>query len=475
MKDIIVIGAGVVGCSIAQALSKFDCSVLVLEGGNDLSVGTSKANSGIVHAGYDAKFGTNKAKFNVLGNAMFDKLSADLDFPFKRNGSLVLCFEKENLFELENLKANGEKNGVSGLEILSAKEVLDLEPNINKAVAGALLAKTGGIVSPYEMTVALAENSFENGVEFEFNAHVDDVKKQGDKFVLTTSDKKVFESKVVINASGLYADEINNMISENKLEIVPRKGDYMLLDKSYSNLAKYTLFQLPTKMGKGILVTPTAHGNILIGPTAKDMTDKEDKNTTKAELDEAFEQALLTMPSLTRKGIITAFSGLRAHATNNDFTIGESEVTGFFNACGIESPGLTSAPAIGLELANLVKEKLSLKEKENFVEKRKGIPHFASLSNEERAKLAKENPLYGNIVCRCEMVTEGEIVDSIRRPLGARDTDGVKRRTRAGMGRCQAGFCTSKVIEILARELEIDMTEVTKCGEGSNYIVGRTK
>ena len=477
MKDVIIIGGGVVGCSVARELSRFAADILLLERGNDVSVGTSKANSGIVHGGYDAKPGTLKAKFNVAGNAMFDALARELDFPFKRNGSMVLCFDKADIGKLFELKEQGVKNGVQGLYVLEGYEAVKaMEPYVSESVVAALVVPNGGIVSPYEMTIAYAENAATNGVEFRFGSEVTAIDRIDGGLQVTCADGFTAQAKYVVNAAGVYADVINNMISPDKMHITARKGDYELLDKTCGYMASHTLFQMPTKMGKGVLVTPTCHGNILVGPTATDVTDKDDVATTPEELASAFDRALLTMPSLNRRNIITQFSGLRAHLDTDDFVIGESAaVKGLYNVAGIESPGLSSAPAIAVHVAEEIAQKLSLGKNANFVAERKGIPHFATLSDEERQKLVAENPLYGRIVCRCETVTEGEIVEAIRRKPGAVDMDGVKRRTRQGMGRCQAGFCTPRVMEILSRELGVPMTEVTKRGGNSQFVIGRTK
>lgn len=477
MKDVIIIGGGVVGCSVARELSRFDADILLLERGNDVSVGTSKANSGIVHGGYDAKPGTLKAKFNVAGNAMFDALARELDFPFKRNGSMVLCFDKADIGKLLELKEQGVKNGVQGLYVLEGYEAVKaMEPYVSENVVAALVVPNGGIVSPYEMTIAYAENAATNGVKFRFGSEVTAIDKIDGGLQVTCADGFTAQAKYVVNAAGVYADVINNMISPDKMHITARKGDYELLDKTCGYMASRTLFQMPTKMGKGVLVTPTCHGNILVGPTATDVTDKDDVATTPEELASAFDRALITMPSLNRRNIITQFSGLRAHLDTDDFVIGESAaVKGLYNVAGIESPGLSSAPAIAVHVAEEIAQKLSLGRNANFVAERKGIPHFATLSDEERQKLVAENPLYGRIVCRCETVTEGEIVEAIRRKPGAVDMDGVKRRTRQGMGRCQAGFCTPRVMEILSRELGVPMTEVTKRGGNSQFVIGRTK
>lgn len=475
MKDIIIIGGGIIGCSIARELSRYSADILLLEKGNDVSVGTTKANSGIVHGGHDAYPNSKKAYYNVKGNAMFDTLSKELDFPFRRNGSMVLCFDADLKCGLNDLLARGEQNGVKGLYIVDGDKAREMEPHLSPAVVAALVIPSGGIVSPYEMAVAYAENACTNGVEFRFLSEVTGLTKEDGIFTVTCADGYSEQAKVVINAAGLYADEINNLICERKYHVQPRKGDYMLMDKSVGYLADHTLFQMPTKMGKGILVTPTTHGNILVGPTATDRDDKDDVNTTIEELGEAFTKALTSVPTLNKRNIITQFSGLRAHIPENDFVVEESEVECFYNCIGIESPGLSAAPAIAVDVASWVAEKLALKLDPQFVATRKAIPQFSHLSNIDRQKLIDQNPLFGNIVCRCEVVTEGEIVESIRRKPGAVDLDGVKRRTRAGMGRCQAGFCTPRIMEIIARELNIPLEDVTKRGGESRVVFGRTK
>ncbi len=474
MKDIIIIGGGIIGCAVARELCRYQVNVTLLERRGDVSLGTTKANSGIVHAGFDAKPNTLKAKFNLLGNAMFDELAKHLDFPFKRNGAFVLCFDKDELDGLKGLYDRGVANGVEGLELIDGDKARQFEPYISDKVVGALYAKTSGIVSPYEMCIAYAENAALNGCEFLFNKEVVDISKDGNKWKVSAKDGSEYFADTVINCAGVHADDINNMVCEEKFKIVARKGEYMLYDKSCGNLASRTIFQMPSKMGKGILVAPTTHGNLITGPTANDVDDKESLFTTYDGLGEVHTKSLLSVPSLNKRFVITQFSGLRAHSQGGDFIIGESSQKGFYNVAGIESPGLTSAPAIGVHVADEVADMLSLSKKENFKEKRKGIPHFATMTDEEREALIKINPLYGKIVCKCEVVTEGEIVDSINRPVGAKDVDGVKLRTRAGMGKCQSGFCMEKVMEIIARERGVAFDEVQKC-DGGKIVFGKAK
>lgn len=475
MYDAVIIGAGVVGCAIARELSKFKINACVIDKEEDVCCGTSKANSAIVHAGYDAENGTLKAKLNVEGNAMMETLSKELDFPFKRNGSLVICMEPEGIAGLETLKARGDKNGVPGLRILNHDELLEMEPNLSENVVAALYAPTGGIVCPFNLTIALAENAAVNGVEFKLNTQVEEIQKIDGGYRLMTQEGPV-EAKAVINAAGVYADRFHNMVSEQKLHITARKGEYCLLDKAVGGYVAKTIFQLPTAMGKGVLVTPTVHGNLLVGPTAVDVDDKEGTNTTREGLDTLISKAGQSVKNLPIRQVITSFAGLRAHEDGDEFIIGEPEdAPGFFDAAGIESPGLTSAPAIGVMVAQMVSGYLGLEENDRFCPQRRGIPHLDEMAMEERAALIRENPAYGNIICRCEMISEGEILDAIHRPLGARSLDGVKRRTRAGMGRCQAGFCSPRTMEILEREVPMAMMDITKCGGASKIIIGKNK
>ena len=475
MYDVLIIGAGVSGAASARELSRYNVNVCVVEKEEDVCCGTSKANSAIVHAGYDAATGSLMAKLNVQGNEMMEQLSKDLDFPFKRNGSLVICRAEEDMPNLQALYDRGVANGVKELRIISAEEVKALEPNITDEVVAALYAPTGGIVCPFNMNIALAENAYANGVEFKFNTEVIDIKKTEEGFDVVTNNG-TYQTKYIVNAAGVYADKFHNMVSEEKIHITARKGDYCLLDRTAGGHVSHTIFALPGKYGKGILVSPTVHGNLLLGPTATDIEDKEGNNTTREALDEVISKAGMNVKDLPLRQVITSFSGLRAHEDNHEFIIKELEdAKGFIDCAGIESPGLTSAPAIGVMVADILKEKMGLVEKENFIATRKGILDPETLTKEERKALIKENPAYGNIICRCESVTEGEIIDAIRRPLGAKSLDAVKRRTRAGMGRCQSGFCAPRTMEILARELGVDMSEITKAGGNSKIIVGINK
>ena len=483
MYDVIIIGAGVSGCAVARELARTEMKIAVLEKASDVCEGTSKANSGIVHAGYDAVPGTLKARLNLAGSRKMEALSKELDFSYKKNGSIVLCFDEKDIGKLEELKARGEANGVEELSILNREELLALEPNVGDDAVAALYAPTGGIVCPFGLTIALAENAAVNGVEFCFGEEVEAIERKEQGYLIRTGNGG-YETKVVVNAAGVYADKLHNMVSDSKMEIVPRKGEYLLYDKKVGNLVSHTLFQLPTALGKGILVTPTVHGNLLTGPTALDIPDKEGTQTSADGMKQVGAKAALSVKNIPGREVITSFAGLRAHvmvppraagavtAMEEDFVIGEAAgAPGFIDVAGMESPGLSCAPAVGEYVAEMVRAILKPREKKDFVSTRKGIPCMESASDEERQRLIKENPAYGNVICRCEMVTEGEILEAIRRPLGAKTTDGVKRRTRAGMGRCQSGFCNPKVVEILARELNVDEGAIRKAGGNSWYLL----
>ncbi len=481
MYDVIIIGAGVSGASTARELSRYNVKVCVLEKEEDVCCGTSKANSAIVHAGYDAAVGSLKAKLNVRGNERMPSLAKELDFAYKQSGSLVICRSEDELPGLQALYERGVANGVKELRILNKEEVLEMEPNLTDDVFAALYAPTAGIVCPFELNIALAENAYINGVEFKFDTEVKDIKKiksgtdECEGYELHTS-KGVFKAKYVVNAAGVYADKFHNMVSEKKIRIIPRRGDYCLLDREAGGHVNRTIFSLPGKFGKGILVTPTVHGNLLLGPTAIDVEDKEGTNTTAGGLSQVLEKAGMSVKNIPVKQVITSFAGLRAHEECDDFLIEEVEdAKGFIDCAGIESPGIASSPAIGEMVAGLLKEKMGLEEKDDFIPTRKGITKPDTLNMEERNALIRENPAYGNIICRCEMITEGEIIDAIRRPLGAKSLDGVKRRTRAGMGRCQSGFCAPRTMEILARECNKTMFDITKSGGTSKLVVGTNK
>ena len=455
--DVAVIGAGVVGCAVARELTRWNLNVVVLEAGSDVAEGASKANSAIVHAGFDAQPGTNKAKFNVRGNRMFEDVCRELKVPFRRNGSLVLAFGAEDETTLAELKARGEQNGVP-TEIISREELRRREPNVSPEATAALWAPTGGICCPYELTFRYAENAAANGAEFVFDAKVAGIDHAGaEEWKVVCEDGREFAARAVVNCAGCHSDEINNLVSATKFSITARRGEYLMLDRDEDGTFASTMFQCPSKMGKGILVSPTVDGTMIVGPTAEDVGDKEDKATTYAGLEKVKAGARRTYPDLPLGKVIAEFSGMRAHETTvGDFILGEaSDAPCFFNAVGVESPGLTSAPAIGVHLAELVAERLGASRKNpSLVSKDVSWwPKTREMKPEELSELVERDPSFGRVVCRCEEVTEGEIRAAIRARVGARTLDGIKRRTRSGMGRCQGGFCTPRLIEILGAEL----------------------
>lgn len=470
--DTVIIGGGVIGAAVARELSQYDLKLCLIEREEDVCSGTSKANSAIVHAGFDAVPGSMKAKMNLEGNRLMEQLSKDLDFEFKRNGSLVLCFTEDDRPALNKLYEKGVENGVPELSIITGDKARQMEPNISAEVVAAIYAPTGGIVCPFGMTIALAENACDNGVEFRFKTQVKKIEKMDVGFRLITSDGEV-TSRYVVNAAGVYSDEFHNMVSEEKIHITPRKGDYWLLDKEAGNHISHTIFQLPGVYGKGVLVTPTVHGNLLLGPTAVDIYDKEETATTAAELTEIRDKSIKGVKNIPYHLTITSFSGIRAHEECDDFILGEPvDAEGFFDAAGIESPGLSSAPAIGKYLSGLIAERSGAGKKKGFKPVRRGIVRAADLDLESRAALIRENPAYGSIVCRCEEISEGEIKDAVTRTLGAVSLDGIKRRVRAGAGRCQAGFCTPKTMELLAEKLGCSIDEICKNSGNSKMILG---
>ncbi len=473
MPDILIIGAGVTGCAVARVLSRYEARITVIDRGADVAEGASKANSGIVHAGFDAHPGTLKAALNVEGAKMYPALCQELGVPYSQPGALVIGFTEEDRATLERLVKQGIENGVPGVRLIERDDVLAMEPNTNPDVLCALYAPTSGLTSPYEMTFALADHAAVNGVKFVLNEEAEGVAYGQDGKWHVTTDKGERVCDILINCAGVGSANIHNMMNSERLEIVDRRGQYYLLDRMATLPFKMTMFQCPTRMGKGVLVSPTVHGNLLLGPSAEDIPDELDTATTAEGLKFVLDKSRLTWPKVTTRGTITNFSGIRAHEKNGDFVIGA--VKGCKNAyetVGIESPGLSAAPAIGERLGAQIAEEMGLARKAEIVPPVRRSKPFHEMTTEERAEAVAKNPLYGNLVCRCEVVTEAEIREAIRRPVGATTIDGVKRRTRAGMGRCQGGFCSPRVAEIIAEELGISMLEVTKCGGESRLLVG---
>ncbi|MBQ7916135.1 MAG: NAD(P)/FAD-dependent oxidoreductase [Firmicutes bacterium] len=474
MYDVAIIGAGVIGSMVARELARYQLSVVVLEGAHDVAMGTTKANSAIVHAGFDAVVGTLKAKLNVAGSEAMEEVCRELGVKYQRNGSLVVAYRPQDMEKVRELYDRGQKNGVRGLEVIGQEELRKMEPAISEEAVGALYAPTGAIVCPYELNIASIGNAMDNGVELKVEYKVTSIEKKDDAYEISNGTEKV-QARFVVNAAGMYADHVAAMVGDTSFSLYPRKGQYMLLDHDCVGSITHTLFNVPNELGKGILVSPTVDQNLLLGPTAENQEDREDMATTAEGLQMVQTNALKVVPSVNLRGVITAFAGLRAVGSTGDFIL-TSPMKGFWNAAGIESPGLSSAPAIAKYLVNgMAKQGLELVEKADFNPIRPALHDFSKMSIEEKNEMIRKNPLYGHIICRCESISEGEIVDAIRQNPPARDIDGVKRRTRAGMGRCQGGFCGPMVTEILAKEMQIPMEQVTKFGGGSYMNVGRTR
>lgn len=475
MLDVAIIGSGIIGAAVARELSRFALQIAVFDRSEDVSEGTTKSNSAIVHAGFDAPPGSNKARFNVAGSLLFEDWCRDLGSPYQRNTSLVVAFSESDEVALHQLLARGIQNGVKGLRLLTRDEVLRREPNLNPEATMALLAETGAICSPYEMAIRLCEQAAANGVAFHLGCRVDRVRPASGEpshFALETA-QGLFTARAVVNAAGVYADVFNNQVSEDHFAIHARRGEYWLLDRAAGPPFTATMFQAPTSKGKGVLVTPTVEGTTIIGPNAENVDDKDDIRTTAAGLAEVLSVARRTWPDLPPRQCITTFAGLRASSDRHDFIVGEApDRPGFFNAAGIESPGLTAAPAIAITLATQVAARLDAHPRRDFLPVPARPPLLRELTVEERAAAVAADPAFGRVICRCETVSEAEIRAAIRRSPGARTLDAVKRRTRAGMGRCQGGFCMPRVLAILAEELGEPETAITKFGFGSRILTG---
>jgi glycerol-3-phosphate dehydrogenase len=468
MHDVIIIGAGIIGCSAAYYLSRFHLKVLVVEKGPDVAVATSRANSGIIHGGYDPQPGTLMAGLNVLGNAMYPQLCNELDVPFRRCGSLVVAREGEEE-ELDRLLAQGRENGVPDLAILGRDEILSREPNVSPAISAALYAPSAGIVSPWEMTLALAETAAVNGVQFIFNTQVTGIQVDNEAVQAVETEGGSFVAPIVINAAGIFADQLARLAGVERYDIQPRKGEYLLLDKDLDGYVRHVVFPVPSPVSKGILVLPTVEGNVLVGPTATDVSNRDDISTTPEGLAAIRQGANMLFPKLPLGKVITSFAGLRAVPADGDFVLRSSaKVRGWIDAGGIQSPGLSAAPAIAEKLAGLVGGLIDLQPKAQ--QERPPVFRLRDLPLKEREGWIKKNPLYGRIICRCEGVSEGEIVDALHRPIPALTLDGLKIRTRSGSGRCQGGFCQPRLLAIIARELGISPLAVTKSGPGSEML-----
>ncbi len=476
MFDILIIGGGVIGGTIMREATKYNLKVALLEKENDVCMGQSKANSGIVHAGFDAMPNTLKAKFNVLGNQMMPNLAKELGVKYINNGALVVAFTSEDCDTLERLYYRGVENGVTGLELIDRERLNELEPNVSKNALMALHAKTSGIICPYELTIASIGNAMDNGAKLYTQFEVNSIKKDGEEFIVSSTNGQTVKAKVVVNCAGINSGKIAKMIGDDYIEVKGRKGDYILLDRESKDFVNHTLFFTPTKKGKGILVTQTVDGNILLGPTSTEIEEISTK-TDGESLNLIIQKAREMTDNPPLYNSITSFTGVRAYCNRHDFIIEESKsLKGFIHLAGIESPGLTSAPAIAKHvIENVVSNMLTLTVNSNFNGKRTPDYFFKNLSIKEKNEIIKKDDSYGKIVCRCEQITEGEIIRALTENPPANDIDGVKRRTRAGMGRCQGGFCQPYVAELIAKVKGVNLEDVTKKGKNSKLLVGKTK
>lgn len=475
MYDVAIIGAGIIGAMTARELARYELKICVLEKESDVALGATKANSAIVHAGFDAKEGSLKAKLNVQGAKLMEQTARELGVKYIKNGSLVIGFDENDEKQLELLLERGKANGTEDLEIVRGERLKQLEPNISDSAVCALWAPTGAIICPYELALAAMGNAMDNGAELETDFEVSQIRSEQGSYMLCSNDGREICAKFVVNAAGLYSDKVAQMIGDRSFKVHPRKGEYILLDKKCGNLARHTIFRTPSKMGKGILVTPTVDGNLLLGPTSVDTEDKSDKDTTAQGFTRIIKEAAENIKGIPFNKTITSFCGLRAVGDTGDFII-NSPKERFINAAGIESPGLSASPAIARLVCQMLWEQgLDLAEKSDFIKYRAPMHAFREASIEEKNEIIKKDRSFGKIVCRCEGITEGEILQAIRTNPKARDMDGVKRRTRAQMGRCQGGFCSPYIAELIAKELDIPYEKVTKSGKGSYILTGKTK
>lgn len=473
MYDVAIIGCGVVGAAATFELSKYKLNIAVLEKENDVALGASRANSAIVHAGYDPEPGTLMARLNVQGCAMAEQLCKDLSVPYEKIGSLVLAFSQSEMETVKKLYDRGVKNGVPDMRILTKEEVLQMEPEVSHEVTGALYAPSAGIVGPWEYTIAFAEVAVQNGVEMKLRTSVEGIEWADDHYVLHTNKGDV-EAKYIVNAAGVHSGEIHEMVAEKTFEIKPNRGEYYVLDKSEVTRAKHTLFQCPNENGKGVLVSPTVGGNLIVGPNAEGVSGEQDNNNTATGMAFVQKMAAKSVPNINYRNSIRNFAGVRANLNKDEFQIGVAAKQ-FIDLAGIKSPGLTSAPAIALECVSLLQgEGLAMERKENPVTTRKHV-YFRHLSPEDQQKAIQANPLYGRVICRCETITEGEIVDAIHSPIPPCSIDGIKRRAGSGLGRCQGGFCGPRVLDILARELHVSPLDILQDKDGSFVLMNETK
>ncbi len=473
MIDVVVIGAGVIGGFVARELSRYKLSITIVEKMGDVAMGATRANSAIIHAGFDATEGSLKALLNVRGSEMMQNVARELGVKYLRCGSIVVGFSDEDKATLMSLKERGERNGVRDLSVVDRDELLKIEPSVGDGVTAALIAPTGAIICPYELCMAAVGNAMDNGADLRLNFPVTAIERIEGGYRVFSGENFV-DARYVINCAGIYSDVIAKMAGDDSFTVRARRGEYMLLDKECGGRVSHTIFRCPSKMGKGILVSPTVDGNLILGPTAEDIDDKEDTKTTARGLSDVRRQAGEQVADIEFGKVITSFSGLRSTGSTGDFIINMRD--GFINVAGIESPGLSSAPAIAEYVAQMMKDGgIEMQKKVDFIATRRPAHYFRELSIDEKNEIIKEHPEYAHVICRCEIVTEGEILEAIRTNPKPRDIDGVKRRTRASMGRCQGGFCTPYIIELLASELGCEYTDITKFGGRSYINIGKTK
>lgn len=475
MYDIVIIGAGISGATIARELARYDLKVMILEKEFDVATEATMANSAIIHAGNDPLPGTLKARFNLLGNRMYKKMSTQLDIPFMKCGGMVTAIDNEQIITLKELYERGLQNGLSKdeMEIIGRKEILQMEPNISEQVLMALYLPTTAVTFPWEAAIANIENAMDNGVDLKLECKVIGVSKDEHFNIETT--QGTFESKIIVNATGIYAEDITTLFVNPNFKITPRRGEYYVLDKDCYEINS-VLYPCPTGKGKGVIITPQYHGNVLLGPTSEEVSQNDIGLTTPAGLEYIKENAQKTVSNIPYHKVIRSFAGGRASSNTKDFVIEDVNDTGFINVAGIDSPGLTAAPAVAVYVVEeLIGKHIKMKIKLDFNPIRKKVVRVNGMSDNQLNELVKKNNEYGKIVCRCEKITEGEIVDSINRNCGARSVVGVKNRVRAGAGRCQGGFCQTEVIRILSKELGIDKMEVNYSKSGSNILKSRTK
>lgn len=475
--DVVIAGAGVIGAMTARSLVRYKLKVCMAERGNDVSVGASKANSGIIHGGFDPEPGTLKAKMNTLGVPLLYKAAEELSVPYENNGSMVLAFGSEEEKKLYELKERGEKNGIKDLKVISGDEARKLEKNISGEATAALLCESSGIICPYQLTIAAAGNAMDNGADLRLNFNIVKIEKSDGVFKLTSDNGEEIFSRYLVNAAGAHADEIAKMAGDGFFKIIPRTGEYLLLDKAEGEKVSHTIFNVPTKEGKGILVSPSADHNLLLGPTAYETDSADDLKTTKEGLEKVSRLAKKSVPNVNLRSVITSFAGVRASEEHGDFIIKASDkVKNLIHAAAIDSPGLTSCAAIAELVTDILREEgLEMTENPGFNPIRKDPHAFGKMTVSQKDAYIKEHPEYGKIVCRCEGISEGEIKEALSVNPKPTDLDGIKRRVRAGMGRCQGGFCSPYVMRIISEYTALSMEEITKKGKGSELLTGEAK